>query len=212
MQNRNKSQNSTIQQQQIQQIRELAKPIEIENCILKTDYFLEVALTFVKENGKGLMLLNKNIKSQHLAEIYLHEINEFLIMKTIIKMEPKTFKTKAIETISHFANCISLNQYVSKDLEDNPIENYIDSEKLPDFESLDSESQKQKRLEDFEDFKPIVSQLIQDIRNYHMQIEKQKNLKKVSFQAKLNIFGSERLEVKASSPESRNKLEKGVIE
>jgi len=212
--------------------KELANPLKVENCILKTANCLEVAITLTKRSGEGLMIIHKNVKSEYLAEIYLHEINEFLIMKAILKANPKAFDYEAIEKIAHYSNCVSLNQYEFDRLDQNPIENYLDSDKLPDFESSEPKPRKQKRLEDFEDFKPIVNQLIQDIKNYHAQIEKQKSNKKISFQANLNIFvqnsniiynnrkqnqnqnllifGSERLEVKASSPESRKNQEKGV--
>jgi len=221
MQKQNKSQNSTIQQQQIQQnsiIEQLKtsnkilkaltkileqKPIEVENIELKAVFpFNELAVTFIRKNGSGLMLINKACKGIY-AELYLHEINESLIYQAILKMEPKAFDSKALENIAHFLNSFSLNQYSKSTIEQaNPF-NYIDSDKLPNFE-------KQTKLEDFKELEPIVKELEQNSQKLRELIES--SSKTCTIQTKLFIFGSERLEVKASSPESQNKLEKGVRE
>jgi len=177
------------------------KPIKVENIELKTIFpYNELAITFIRKDGSGLMLINKACGGVY-AELYLHEINESLIYQAILKMEPEAFDSKAIENIAHFLNSFSLNQYSKSTLKKaNPF-NYIDSDKLPNFE-------KQTKLEDFEELEPIVRELEQNAQKLRELIES--SSKPCTIQTNLLIFGSERLEVKASSPESRKNHKKGV--
>lgn len=101
------------------------KPIYL-SLGFSNEYF---ALTSCTEKYSHIGL--STISEGFYAETLLHELNEIAICRAIIKMQQNTAFFIETENVSHFLNCISLNQYyplIHKYC--NPFNTYIDSDRF----------------------------------------------------------------------------------